>query len=1507
MAATVTSTFELIDRASGTIRSLRRELRDLEADARKAGLAMDEMGGPRTSRNLNTSAREMRTLGGDTQTAGRELDSTARSADNTARRLDSMAGKTKKASLELGVLGKLIGFLKWPLLIAGAGGAVQAIAALGGGVVALLPRLLDLSGATAAYGAVAVGAGAAMGVWKLATHDLTQALGGNKKALASLTPEARGFLQELKNFHPVLQSFRSAAQKGLFPGLSGLLGDLRSQAPQLKSIIGQTAGDLGGIGRFLGQQLSQPGFMHDLGQLADEGARALGSAARGGFYFAQALEQVLLAAGPFVDWLGTSVVHLAKMAEQEAFVARQTGQLGGFFDRTKQSIKLMWDIGKNVFGGLRGLLQGASATGDSLWMSIDRITKRFDDWANSLGGQLSIRRWFDEMRPVLRETVGLIGDLAKGLGSLASGTQGAQMLQALRAAIPSLVGALKSLVTGFGPAAFDALGGVVRLFGDLTGYSGPLTLVARSIGTLASAADTLVKALGPLGPALATTLGTLGLLRKMGAFGSAEKMGWVDALRLKWLGVRGAALGAAGAERTAVELGSMPAGVPVPGRGGIPGVPSGGGSVILPPGVQGPTAAAGGISTAEAALAGGGSAAAVNYLRSRGVLGAGETMTASGVVLPAGVTAAEEATPGLLARAGGLLSGVGSKALSAVGKFAPILLAFQGVLGALSTQGGVGNKALGGLNAATFGLGGKALSVLTGGIIPSAPDLTPAQKRQAGALYGQNIVQHLGTGGSLAAQRRAVSTLRGAIQTLPGNDAFDQTQKNLHAATAVLQKELKRREGLLAQSTAAVNRQLDATSIKNAQVLAGQFVGAFDILKGPKGPQAAMKETVGNILDRMRTMRPAGARVLGDSMLEWVRTQARNNPKLWAQYKLLKDGILSDFSDLHKHIVLVNGQILTGSTTEWQQIAAALITPTEKAREEVSKNFTAIQQQAVGSLTAMGYTPAQAAQLIQAVEQGKSLPSSTLLRGGGSVSSAVSGAASTVAGSTTGHHKASGGRMGGFRIPGTGTLDTIPMADGGLAAPGELVVNRHTERDVDRDLMMAGRPSLDMRVRRETRKHYMPPGRTTGGRTAPVVTGGPAGPSYIYPFPGNTSIGRTDQGIDVTMPVGSPIGPMGDARVMGVIPDWYQGQPYIWWRLLSGPRAGQYGYAAEQITNLAPIGSRVAANQAVATYAGSGTAVEYGWATASGETLAKATTGYSEGQVTPAGSDMRAFLAGLAHGKIIGGGVGGVGASRPQQIGPLKAPGTRLKGVPGDLVIAGGRIYAAGLRQQINKALGAAGGGGVAGGAVGPLVTASDFTAGPQTASGHTYVPGFAELSNPPSSLNFSALGGLPMGRIIDVNYQGRTISIPKIDVGAGGGALAPATVRAIDLSLEAAGQLGFSGLGNVTWRDTGRQAFDRGGRMAAWGGWHGKGVDMTVNRPTVFGAGENGPERVRVTPAGRGGSVRVNATATINAGHGISERRVRQLWDKYAEKFAEEVAAEIENGAEIPTEGALH
>jgi murein DD-endopeptidase MepM/ murein hydrolase activator NlpD len=157
---------------------------------------------------------------------------------------------------------------------------------------------------------------------------------------------------------------------------------------------------------------------------------------------------------------------------------------------------------------------------------------------------------------------------------------------------------------------------------------------------------------------------------------------------------------------------------------------------------------------------------------------------------------------------------------------------------------------------------------------------------------------------------------------------------------------------------------------------------------------------------------------------------------------------------------------------------------------------------------------------------------------------------------------------------------------------------------------------------------YQPTGEAGSGPSpsvgAPVRSTLPVG--YVSPFTGKVSVGHTDQGVDFSAAPGSAIRAIGEAEIKGIIPNWYKGQPLIYYQLLDGPRKGQYIYVAEQIEPNVHVRQRVKPGQRIATVAPKGTGLELGFATATGATLARATTGYVEGGATAAGDAFRAFL-----------------------------------------------------------------------------------------------------------------------------------------------------------------------------------------------------------------------------------------------------------------------------------------
>ena len=74
------------------------------------------------------------------------------------------------------------------------------------------------------------------------------------------------------------------------------------------------------------------------------------------------------------------------------------------------------------------------------------------------------------------------------------------------------------------------------------------------------------------------------------------------------------------------------------------------------------------------------------------------------------------------------------------------------------------------------------------------------------------------------------------------------------------------------------------------------------------------------------------------------------------------------------------------------------------------------------------------------------------------------------------------------------------------------------------------------------------------------------------PAPVRHRLGTHRPGRRRAMPIGAPILAPCTVKILAVIPNWFEGQPLVYFELLTGPDAGKIQYVAEQITDIAPVG-----------------------------------------------------------------------------------------------------------------------------------------------------------------------------------------------------------------------------------------------------------------------------------------------------------------------------------------------
>lgn len=991
MSATVEGVFRVIDRASAPMRRMEQQAKRTDRAINDLGRNLDTVGDRSQVRQLAQTERALANVGRETRVLERDTNRSRRAVQGMRRDVGGLGD----AVIRLGAIFGGIGRLAMPAMFLGILAAIKpliaAVGALAGGVVALIPKLTDLAGVAAVLPATFTGIGLAVGVAKLAFKDFSEAMGGNKKALERLTPEARSFMRTLKQYSPVMADLRKEAQRGLFPGLELSVRRLQRGVPTLRRLIRGMSREMGSQAGQWASFLTTGPNLRDFRTIGEQGTQIFSRMSRGARNLTAALIDITVAARPFTDWLTTSLLRGTRNFRNFIQQSRESGRLARYFERVRDSVKRFWSILGNLFRTFRGIGRAGRDLGDDLWESFDRITRGWDRWVNSVEGQTRLRAWFDGLRPTLRELALLTGDLTRGFFNMtgpASQRQTAGMIGQLRQWGPVLRDILNSATAAFGPAMLDMLRELGRTLAILLQGGGAITMFLRAITGILRVVNGLLEAVPGLGRILTgvfTVVGVNMLLSRLRIFGST-----VSNLAAKWWGVSAAANSAAAAEARAMSAsgvgpGIVPlgrgrggggAGTRDPGTGAILMGPAGGGLRDRPgawtrfrEGRAGARAAApaglwGGTNPLTGLLAGAGAATGVSALRTR-------TAAAGG--------------------AGALLRGGAGKALRGAAKFALPASAALAALDFATFQGSMAERGRAALSGATFGL-------------ISRPK-TRSEQREAGFARAEEYAGRLNQDATLTGSRARKGALEREIAQSRQGDPRNEAKRS------ALVEYLKRENANIRVLMRERRNIMEGESRRKGAGLSEEFEKAFGIrARGQGGPQHAMRKMVSGVVDQMRTMKGAGAKVLAQNNLAFAREQAKGNPKLLREVKRLEDGIVSRFSRMGNKAQIVNGRIRTGSQREWERIRAAMSGKAEQARQEVSAAFTAIQNAAAGSLRAMGYSPAEARALVQAAEKGQ-----------GAVNKVQAGAAAVRNDTVTSNLMPSGGGDGwGRRMPRTG-------------------------------------------------------------------------------------------------------------------------------------------------------------------------------------------------------------------------------------------------------------------------------------------------------------------------------------------------------------------------------------------------------------------------------------------------------------------------------------------------------
>jgi hypothetical protein len=1509
MAATLQGAFEIVDRASNDLRRMRREALLTDAAFKKLGVTMDVIGSRQKAQGIERTARATRGLGQEAERAARSQDLLGRRSRDNDRHLRTFGDRVGRVTRGLREFGGELFRLAKPggmLVLMGTAVGVlgQAVVQLGGGLVALAPRLADLTGLLAPAIAGLTGFGAAAITAMTAFGRLQAAMKGGPGALGALRDIGRPGAQlvaDLRAARAELRQFRQAASGGIFTGVRQALAQVRGAVPQLLPIVRQYSSMLGGLAAEAGRRATSPQALGDLRNILGQGRGITQDMGRGLMNLASALRHVAVAAEPFTEWLSKIVLGWTEFLKQSAETGRASGRLSRFFERTQTAAEGLGRVVRDLWVTLRNVGRAARPLGESLYRSIERTTA---SWARITGTpdmRLRLIRDFNSMEAGLKAMASLAGTLGGALWRLGTSRGLAQVAESLEKAVPPLERLLTVMAEAFGPSLARSITNIATLLENLTGATGPVVTLVDGLNAILEGINGILRLAGPF-------KGLIGTL--VGGFLTARFLTKIGALTFAWRGVTAAATQAAVAQAAAMGGGAAAAG-----RAGAT------------------AAAAGGFGLGP--LFGGGRGPGRGARGWLGRFGRGRM----GAPLAPG--ALGPVSPGRAAMLGGLGGGLLRGAGAVAGRFVLPIMALQGLFAAGTAYGGFGNRAYAGVNAATGGLLGAAFG---------GPRVSPEEMAGRAAGRGERALtaELAGIRGGTELDRlnRQIVVLRGHMQAFGRQNT--EAGRNYRQQ---LQAEIEARQQLVGQMTAEAQMR--------GQERGGRLVGELNRVYQRAGGGAAGIAAATRLLPE--SFQAAGGRgprgmaarrTIGRSALAGAWQLARRDPSLMPQYRALEMAVEAGTGGIGRA-----GQLFIGGRQERGQIMEDITMPLELRQARARGQLTPTELDMVASLEASGMPRAVALSIMRTHsgnprglrraiaewfrsrreparrrEQQRARrrygelyadpergPVTTVptpraarmpaipgvgaaIRGLERLSGAgLGGAAGAARSGASRVAEAVGGwfGQGGGRLPGTGLRDTVPVA-GGMAAPGEMVVNRHTERRVNAMLARHGK-TLEGLTDDETRGHAQAPvpardgilpGLQVGGRLFYLGSRAGGGPSREGPA--GTGANQRARG-------GGGVGRnavLSEANRISALNSRYR---YGGGHVTPAPADPPWD-CSSSVSRLLQVGglnvpTMVSGDMQNIGESGPGWFTIYAnpghvYAMIGGRAWGTSRSRPGGGPGWFQGGARQGFT--VRHIPAFGGGRpgGGGGAGADGGGGQPQDPRARYKAWSVEGITAGGKglfglgglKFASGVtedgggtggqrRRRQNPPTGGGGGGGGSNRALGKrMMLAAGWAANewPALNTLWTGESGWRTTADNPSSDAYGIPQALPGSKMASAGADWKTNPATQIKWGLN-------YIR---------GRYGSPTNALEWWNSRSPHWYSGGGRTPRWGGWHQMGLDRTFSSPTVIGVGEKGAERVTVTPKGRGsgGTVTISPTFNINGG---DPGRVQQEVERALTTFA--------------------
>lgn len=279
----------------------------------------------------------------------------------------------------------------------------SALAFAGAGIGALAATAVT---AISAIGPAAAGAAIA-GVAAFSAIKISAGLIG--LAMKQQTPQLLDFQGRLDKFKTQIAT---PIQAGLLSGLNASMRLLSpvvtALQPQLKD-LGNTVGDLA-IG--FADAMRQGANLSRLQTILDNNNRFIQAAGGGVSQLGQAFVVLLSHLGPVLDYIGQLVSDIGQWALTAITAAEASGELDSFISRMFDSLTYFVGILVDFGVGIWNVFKAAHGASDGMLTNLHDVAANFRAWTSDQANQDRMTTFFEKMRDIAGQIIGVFGQLA---------------------------------------------------------------------------------------------------------------------------------------------------------------------------------------------------------------------------------------------------------------------------------------------------------------------------------------------------------------------------------------------------------------------------------------------------------------------------------------------------------------------------------------------------------------------------------------------------------------------------------------------------------------------------------------------------------------------------------------------------------------------------------------------------------------------------------------------------------------------------------------------------------------------------------------------------------------------------------------------------------------------------------------------------------------------------------------------------------------------------------------